>query len=82
MIKLRILNTDANCDDIQGLGIRIRRNPDNDLWYWTHVYSNGEKGPLGGQGFTSKEIAIESVRTFKRDLSNDDMPIYVCVERL
>jgi len=78
-VVLRLLVTDSKCKDIKGMGIRIRQNPSDGKWYWTHVYSNGEKGPIGGQGFSSKEAAIDSIRTFKRDLSYIDMPIYICI---
>ena len=77
VIKLNILNTDAKCSDIKGAGIRVRQSK-KDLWLWEHVYTDGRDGPTEF-GFNSKEDAIENIRQFKRDLSNDDLPIYVCI---
>ena len=78
VIKLNILNTDAKCEDIKGIGIRVRQSRHDNKWYWFHIFSNDKKGPMG-EGFSSKGKAIDSIGTFKNDLSNDDMPIYICV---
>ena len=42
------------------------------------MYTDGRDGPMEF-GFETKEDAIENIRTLKRDLSNDELPIYVCV---
>ena len=76
-VKLRILSTDAKIEDIKGAGIRIKKYKHN-YWGWEHIFSDGRIGPIIF-GFDSKEDAIENIRALKRDLSNDDMPIYVCV---
>ena len=78
-IKLRTLSTDAKCNSIKGSGIRIKQSNIDDRWYWYHVYSSGRLGPICNVGFNNKEDAVEDIRAFKRDLSNDELPIYICI---
>ena len=75
--KLRILSTDAKCEDIKGAGFRVTQS-DNSYWQWKYIFSDGLDGPIEF-GFANKDEAIENIRNFKSDLSNDDLPIYVCV---